>query len=83
MIVVPVTRHTHIYMAWCNVIVSVRLIALTVWMPCNAGNVDARSRTRGLEASSGQEEVSDGPPWWERFPDFVPLSALKWGTNPR
>ena len=30
-----------------------------------------------------EEGPADGPPWWERFPDFVPLSALKWGTNPR
>ena len=33
------------------------------------------------EATGGQ--IVDGPPWWQRFPDFVPLSALKWGTNPR
>ena len=26
---------------------------------------------------------TEGPPWWRRFPDFVPLSALKWGINPR
>ena len=30
-----------------------------------------------------EDGPSVGPPWWERFPDFVPLSALQWGTNPR
>ncbi|KAL0045142.1 hypothetical protein WJX82_009902 [Trebouxia sp. C0006] len=39
----------------------------------------------GTAGVSDEEEglLGDGPPWWERFPDFVPLSALKWGTNPR
>ncbi|KAL0025614.1 hypothetical protein WJX79_008016 [Trebouxia sp. C0005] len=39
-----------------------------------------------LIGSPEEEEeglLSNGPPWWERLPDFVPLSALKWGTNPR
>lgn len=35
------------------------------------------------EEEEDEEAPADGPPWWERFPDFVPLSALKWGTNPR
>ncbi|KAL0020599.1 hypothetical protein WJX77_009541 [Trebouxia sp. C0004] len=40
-----------------------------------AGAIDEEEEEEGL--------LGDGPPWWERFPDFVPLSALKWGTNPR
>ncbi|KAA6418043.1 MAG: hypothetical protein FRX49_11961 [Trebouxia sp. A1-2] len=43
--------------------------------PETAGADDAEEEEEGL--------LSNGPPWWERFPDFVPLSALKWGTNPR
>jgi hypothetical protein len=41
--------------------------------------------TAGVSDEEEEEEglLGDGPPWWERFPDFVPLSALKWGTNPR
>ena len=41
--------------------------------------------TAGTNAEEEEEEglLGDDPPWWERFPDFVPLSALKWGTNPR
>lgn len=39
--------------------------------------------TEGEEGEEDEEGPADGPPWWERFPDFVPLSALKWGTNPR
>lgn len=35
------------------------------------------------EEEEDEEGPADGPPWWERFPDFVPVSALKWGTNPR
>lgn len=36
------------------------------------------------EEEDEQDKVpSHGPPWWRLFPDFVPLCALKWGTNPR
>lgn len=43
------------------------------------------AETAGADDAEEEEEglLSNGPPWWERFPDFVPLSALKWGTNPR
>ena len=43
------------------------------------------AETAGADDEEEEEEglLGDGPPWWERFPDFVPLSALKWGTNPR
>ena len=41
----------------------------------------------GIEEEEEEDELdmvpSSGPPWWHRFPDFVPVSALKWGTNPR
>ena len=26
---------------------------------------------------------SNAQPWWRRFPDFVPVEALRWGKNPR
>ena len=37
---------------------------------------------RGGGRPSGPVEAS-GQPWWQRFPDFVPVEALKWGANPR
>ena len=28
-------------------------------------------------------QPSGDKPWWHRLPDFVPVEALRWGTNPR
>lgn len=50
------------------------------------GSAAALTDALGLaeeEEEEDEEGPAGGPPWWERFPDFVPLSALKWGTNPR
>jgi len=45
------------------------------------------SHRHAAETAGADDEeeglLGNGPPWWGRFPDFVPLSALKWGTNPR
>lgn len=35
-----------------------------------------------ISAGSGRQGDSDGK-WWYRFPDFVPLSELRRGINPR
>ena len=53
--------------------------------PSGSRRDSAAACTDALDLAEEEEEEgpTDGPPWWERFPDFVPLSALKWGTNPR
>ena len=34
-------------------------------------------------ARAGSAAPSTDVPWWHRFPDFVPVEAMRWGTNPR
>lgn len=57
-------------------------------LACSGGAEKGLSSQLALEAAAEDEEedtdyVEDGKPWWHRFPDFVPLSALKGGRNPR
>lgn len=67
-------------------------VQLISCMPAQQQRQQQRGRNggRSLELASNPSEggrhptgASAGEPWWKRFPDFVPVEALKWGKNPR
>ena len=70
-----------LYAAMLNTVSDSKLV-------CSGNGDRPFSSQLAMEAAAEEEEedtdfVEDGKPWWHRFPDFVPLSALEGGKNPR